>query len=147
MDTETVIREMTAEDVDAVAAMEREIFTVPWKREDFADIIDKNDRGCVVAEKAGEIIGCVVYHNIVGDVDITNVQVKEPFRGQGIGTGLMKAAMDSARAIGGRNFTLEVRESNNAARALYGSLGFVQEGKRRGFYEDPREDAVIMWLR
>lgn len=147
MDREIVIREMTAEDVDAVAAMESEIFTAPWKKEDFADIVYKDDRGCVVAQKAGEIIGCVVYHNIVGDVDITNVQVKEGFRGQGIAKGLMEAAMDKARTIGGTSFTLEVRESNSAAKALYRSLGFVQEGIRRGFYEDPREDAVIMWLR
>ena len=55
--------------------------------------------------------------------------------------------MDKARTIGGTSFTLEVRESNSAAKALYRSLGFVQEGIRRGFYEDPREDAVIMWLR
>ena len=102
--------------------------------------------GCIVAEEDGEIIGCVVYHNIVGDVDMTNVQVKEAHRKRGIGTALMKATMEKARSVGGERFTLEVRESNLAAIALYESLGFTVEGKRRGFYEHPREDALIMWL-
>lgn len=137
---------MTSSDIDAVAEMEREIFTTPWKKDDFADLLDKNDRGCIVAEEEGEIIGCVVYRNIVGDVDITNVQVKEAHRGRGTGAALMKAAMDEARKSGGLRFTLEVRESNKAAIALYKSLGFKAEGIRRGFYEHPREDAVIMWL-
>lgn len=137
---------MTSSDIDAVAEMEREIFTAPWKKDDFADLLDKNDRGCVVAEEEGEIIGCVVYRNIVGDVDITNVQVKDAHRGRGTGAALMKAAMDEARKSGGIRFTLEVRGSNKAAIALYKSLGFKAEGIRRGFYEHPREDAVIMWL-
>ena len=140
------IRTMTAADVDAVAEMESETFSMPWKKDDFAGLLDRADRGCVVAEEEGRLIGCVVYHNIVGDVDITNVQVKEAFRGRGIATALMKAAIDKAGSIGGKRFTLEVRESNRAAIALYESLGFTTEGRRRGFYSDPTEDALIMWL-
>ena len=141
-----LIREMAAADVDAVTEMERSNFSTPWKMDDFADLLEKSDMGCIVAEEDGEIIGCVVYHNIVGDVDMTNVQVKEAHRKRGIGTALMKAAMEKARSVGGERFTLEVRESNLAAIALYESLGFTVEGKRRGFYEHPREDALIMWL-
>lgn len=137
---------MAAADVDAVTEMERSNFSTPWKMDDFADLLEKSDMGCIVAEEDGEIIGCVVYHNIVGDVDMTNVQVKEAHRKRGIGTALMKAAMEKARSVGGERFTLEVRESNLAAIALYESLGFTVEGKRRGFYEHPREDALIMWL-
>lgn len=137
---------MAAADVDAVTEMERSNFSTPWKMDDFADLLEKSDMGCIVAEEDGEIIGCVVYHNIVGDVDMTNVQVKEAHRKRGIGTALMKATMEKARSVGGERFTLEVRESNLAAIALYESLGFTVEGKRRGFYEHPREDALIMWL-
>ena len=139
------IHKMTAEETETVADMERCIFSRPWKLKDFEELLDKPDRGCVVAVDQGEVIGCVVYRNIVGDVDITNVQVKEAYRGRGIGKRLMEAAMEKAAAIGGERFTLEVRESNKAAIALYRSLGFNEEGKRRDFYENPREDAVIMW--
>ncbi len=142
-----IIRDMTLSDLDAVTEMERTNFTFPWKKDDFADLIDRDDMGCVVAEQDGEIVGCVVYHDILGDVDITNVQVKEAFRGRGIGRELMKAAIERARDIGGREFTLEVRAGNTAAISLYESLGFKTEGARKGFYTGPVEDAVIMWLR
>ena len=145
------------EDIGAVVKLEESNFSHPWKKADFEDLTDKDDRGCVVAKKAGNpaggpgdgqagrIVGCVVYRNIAGDVDITNVQVDTAFRRQGIARALMVKAMEYARAAGGERFTLEVRASNTPAIALYESLGFVNEGIRPGFYEDPREDAVIMW--
>lgn len=169
MDKDIKIRKITLEDIDDVVKLEESNFSAPWKRADFVDLIDKDDRGCVVAElnrdpcgesgtgsdrdpcgeagagQPGRIIGCVVYRNIVGDVDITNVQVDMAFRRQGIARELMVKAMEYARAAGGERFTLEVRASNAPAIALYESLGFVSEGVRPGFYEDPREDAVIMW--
>ena len=157
MDKDIKIRKITLEDIDDVVRLEESNFAHPWKRADFEDLTDKDDRGCVVAEPVADhagdkeagintrIIGCVVYRNIVGDVDITNVQVDKAFRRQGIARALMTEAMDCARAAGGERFTLEVRASNSPAIALYESLGFVSEGLRPGFYEDPHEDAVIMW--
>lgn len=151
------IRRIKASDIDDVVRLEESNFSHPWKRADFEDLINKDDRGCVVAGltmnhaggdgegRSGKIIGCVVYRNIVGDVDITNVQVDESFRRQGIARALMVKAMEYARAARGERFTLEVRASNKQAIALYESLGFVSEGIRPGFYENPREDAVIMW--
>ncbi|MCR4806038.1 MAG: ribosomal protein S18-alanine N-acetyltransferase [Lachnospiraceae bacterium] len=141
------IRKITTADIDAVAKLEEENFDMPWKKSDFEDLIDKENRGCVVALEGDRVVGCVVYHNIVGDVDITNVQVKDDFRRKGIARELMKEAMKEARAAGGDSFTLEVRASNAPAIALYESLGFVSEGVRPNFYENPREDAVIMWYR
>ncbi len=136
---------MTAADTEAVAAMEESIFNEPWKHRDFEELLDKPDRGCIVAKAGDEIAGCVVFHNIAGDVDITNVQVKVEYRGRGIGKHLMTEAMEKARAAGGERFTLEARESNLAAISLYESLGFAAEGKRKDFYRNPREDAIIMW--
>lgn len=157
MDKDIKIRKITLEDIDDVVRLEEDNFSHPWKRADYEDLTDKDDRGCVVAKEAGNpacepgdvsagrVIGCVVYRNIVGDVDITNVQVDKAFRRQGIARELMGKAMECARAVGGERFTLEVRASNAPAIALYESLGFVSAGIRPGFYEDPREDAVIMW--
>lgn len=167
MDKDIRIRRITAEDIDDVVKLEESSFSQPWRKADFEDLIDKPDRGCLVAELTkdpavradsgsipsvgakreapGRIVGCVVYRDIVGDVDITNVQVDEAFRRRGIARALMEEAMEQARAAGGERFTLEVRASNTPAITLYGSLGFVSEGIRPGFYESPKEDAVIMW--
>ncbi len=157
MDKDIKIRKIRIEDADDVVRLEESNFSAPWKKADFEDLIDKDDRGCVVAQLSrdpdgeagdkihGRIVGCVVYRNIVGDVDITNVQVDTAFRRQGIARELMVKAMEYARACGGVRFTLEVRASNAPAIALYESLGFVSAGVRPGFYESPREDAVIMW--
>lgn len=146
-DYDIEIRSMTAQDLDDVSSLERSNFSTPWKREDFEDLLDKPDKGCMVAIAGNKTVGCVVYHNIVGDVDITNVQVDENFRRQGIAKELMMAAMDRARSVGGENFTLEVRASNTAAIALYKSLGFMPEGVRKNFYNHPTEDALILWKR
>ena len=79
--------------------------------------------------------------------DITNIVVKEAYRGRGIGTSLVKALLEEGRRLGMQEFTLEVRAGNQAAIHVYESLGFVCEGIRRRFYERPAEDAWIMWRR
>lgn len=142
-----IIRQMLRSDLDAVAELEADNFPEPWKRKDFEELIDNPDKGCIVAEDEGAIVGLAVYHNILGDVDITNVQVKDDHRRLGIGRMVVEETISEARNKGGMNFTLEVRASNEAAVCLYESFGFKTEGIRRGFYEHPKEDAHIMWLR
>ena len=100
-----------------------------------------------VAEDEGRIVGLAVYRNILGDVDITNVQVRTGHRRQGIGRSIVEKTVSKARETGGRNYTLEVRASNTDAIRLYEALGFKTEGIRKGFYDHPKEDAIIMWLR
>ena len=146
-DSGLIIREMTSADIEAVSELEKCNFSTPWRREDFEELTENPDKGCVVAEEDGEIVGVTVYHNILGDVDITNVQVRQDHRGRGISKLLMLEAMKAAGSIGGENFTLEVRASNEPAIGLYESLGFKTEGARKNFYEHPREDALIMWLK
>ena len=82
-----------------------------------------------------------------GDADITNVMVREDHRRAGIAEEMLKELMERSKEIGARNFTLEVRASNLPAIRLYEKLGFKSEGVRPGFYEHPKEDAVIYWIR
>ena len=82
-----------------------------------------------------------------GDADITNVFVRDGYRRRGIAEEMLKKLMEESRGIGARNFTLEVRSSNYAAIRLYEKLGFVSEGVRPGFYDHPKEDALIYWIR
>ena len=93
------------------------------------------------------LVGNCGVRNIVGEGEITNVAVDVDYRGQGIAQRLMKALLARGTEMGITAFTLEVRNGNEPAVRLYESLGFVQEGLRRNFYENPKEDARIYWKR
>ena len=84
---------------------------------------------------------------MAGEGEISNVAVAEKFRRRGIGRKLMEYMLKEAPSFGIGDLTLEVRVSNAPAISLYESLGFHKEGVRPGFYEKPKEDALIMWKR
>ena len=126
------IRELRAEDVPAVARIEAEVFSEPWTERDFLEMVKADYAHYYVAEEAGEI---------------TNVAVAPLFRRKGTGRRLMEYLLKKAPSCGIGDCTLEVRAGNSPAISLYESLGFRTEGIRPGFYEKPREDALIMWKR
>ena len=82
-----------------------------------------------------------------GDGEVTNVSVSGDCRREGVGYKMVKQLLERGRGIGIENYTLEVRAGNAAAIRLYEKLGFVSEGVRPGFYDEPKEDAVIYWKR
>lgn len=141
------IREMTEEDVPYVCEIEEATFSMPWKADDFIDMIRRDNLTYLVAELDGTIIGGAGFRNVLGDGEITNVAIKSAFRGRGYGKILVSELLKKGREMGADEFTLEVRVSNTPAIKLYESLGFKSEGVRPGFYEKPREDAMIMWIR
>lgn len=141
------IRELTAADVEAVSRIEQETFSMPWSPRDFLEMVEADYAYYYVAEVEGEIVGCCGIRNIAGEGEITNVVVASGFRGRGIGRMLMEHMLTEASCHGMRDCTLEVRVSNTPAIHLYESLGFKSEGIRPGFYEKPKEDAMIMWKR
>lgn len=141
------IRELTAADVEAVSRIEQETFSMPWSPQDFLEMVEADYAYYYVAEVEGEIVGCCGIRNMAGEGEITNVAVASDFRGKGIGRALMEYMLREAPSHGMGDCTLEVRVSNVSAIHLYESLGFKSEGIRPGFYEKPKEDAVIMWKR
>ena len=141
------ILEMKEEDLPAVSRMEEETFSMPWSAADFLDMIRCEYAYYVVAKERNEILGCCGIRNMCGDGEITNVVVRQIHRRKGIGELMLRGLMEQSRAIGVKNYTLEVRETNEAAIRLYEKLGFSVEGRRKNFYEKPREDALIMWKR
>ena len=141
------IRSIRESDLDAVAAIEEKLFSHPWKKSDFADMVNRQDRGYIVAELDGVVIGGAAYRNIVGDVEITNVELLEEYRGNGYSKLIMQRVIVAGREAGGEAFTLEVRSKNEVAIGLYKRMGFVIEGVRKSFYDLPKDDALIMWLR
>lgn len=142
-----IIRELRAEDAEAVSRIEEAAFSMPWKVGDFLEMVEADYAHYYVAEIDGEIAGCCGIRNIAGEGEITNVVVAEKFRQRGIGRSLMEYMLKEAPSFGIGDCTLEVRVSNIPAVSLYESLGFKSEGVRPGFYEKPREDALIMWKR
>ncbi len=95
----------------------------------------------------GRILGYCGLIRSFDEADITNVTVHEDCRRLGIGRRMLEELLKEGHDMGIKNFSLEVRASNEAAFSLYRKLGFSQEGLRKNFYDNPVEDARILWLR
>ena len=141
------IERMLPEDTRDVADIERSCFSRPWSEAAFSDAIKKDCYLFYVAKCDGKIVGNAGLIISMDEADVTNVAVKEAFRRQGIAYKLLYKLINDASEQGIKAFTLEVREHNTAAISLYERLGFVCEGKRPHFYDDPDEDALIYWKR
>lgn len=138
-----MIRAWQAKDNLAVAKIERESFTDPWTEDMLAQSLSSPAfKGFV--EDDGDIKG---YVGVIcaGDAEIALIAVDPQFRKQGIGRRLLERAVDYARQCGCENVFLEVRTGNEAAKALYGGLGFKAIAVRRRYYADG-EDAIVMVL-
>lgn len=144
---EIVVREMAKTDVEAASVIEREAFSMPWSADDFLEMVEADYAFYYVAELAGEIVGCCGIRNIAGEGEITNVVVAACHRKKGIARKMMEYMLGEAEKKGIGDCTLEVRCSNLPAIRLYEGLGFKSEGVRPGFYDKPKEDALIMWKR
>ena len=142
-----IIRELAVADVEAVSRIEEAVFSMPWKPNDFLTMIEADYAHYFVAEEDGEIAGYCGVRNMAGEGEISNVAVAGKIRRRGIGRKLMEYMLKEAPSFGIGDLTLEVRVSNAPAISLYESLGFHKEGVRPGFYEKPKEDALIMWKR
>ena len=142
-----IIRKMQESDLDEVCKIEQESFSIPWTREAMADSLKSENNVYLVAEYAGKIVGYCGRWGIVGEGQINNVAVDASYQGRGIASKMMKALIEEGSRKKLTEFTLEVRESNIAAIRLYEKTGFQKEGIRKNFYDAPKEDAVIMWLK
>ena len=141
------IREMQSRDVDTITSLEESCFSMPWKRHDFEEILTNPDRIYLVAEYNEVIVGGCMLTMIAGEGDISNVAVREDYRRKHIATILIQELLSFGEEKGIHDFTLEVREQNKTAIRLYEHAGFVLEGIRPGFYDKPKDNAVIMWRR
>ena len=146
MPNDCVIRRMTLDDLDAVAAIEAATFPTPWSRDSFRQELERNVAArYLVAEMEGQVIGYAGAWIILDESHITNIAIEESRRGLGYGRALTTALMQYLSNLGAAYATLEVRRSNLRAQNLYKSLGFVELGVRKRYYEDNREDALIMY--
>ena len=145
-----IIRKAVPEDAGAISKIEELSIKRPWSIVLIKNDLETNPNASYwVAEDDGAVQGFIGVHNIVGEINITNVAVHPDYRRRGLADALMQAMKSEfdSRKAGGEDIigiTLEVRQSNTAAIKLYEKYGFKAEGVRKGYYSDG-EDALIMW--
>ncbi|SHJ47817.1 ribosomal protein S18-alanine N-acetyltransferase [Desulfofundulus thermosubterraneus] len=146
MSMELTFTEMSCEHLDEVMAIEQASFPTPWSRYAFTYELLQNEFAVYIVVLVGQkVVGYAGMWLILDEAHVTNVAVHPQYRRRHIGRKLMQELMRRAVTLGASRMTLEVRTSNHVARRLYTSLGFVERGRRRGYYTDTNEDAVIMW--
>lgn len=138
------IRRMRPRDMAAVMAIETASYTVPWSEATFRGLIHRSDADVVVAEAEGELVGYAAAWFVADQAELGNVAVAESWRRRGIGARLVAVVLERAGERGMREVFLEVRPSNTVARRLYEQFGFRDVSRRRNYYAEPREDAVVM---
>jgi ribosomal-protein-alanine N-acetyltransferase len=138
---------MNADHLDEVAELERVCFPDPWSRNMLAEELGNALSAFLVAlDETGAVAGYAGLQVILDEGYILNIAVRPDCRRQGVAGQLIQVFLDFARGNRLAFLTLEVRASNYDAIALYGSRGFRGTGRRRNYYENPREDAIIMTL-
>ena len=136
---------MNADHLDEVAELERICFSTPWSRNMLAEELDNMLSAFLVAlDDSDRVVGYAGVQVVLDEGYITNIAVRPECRRQGVAAKLLQVFLDFAKANKLSFLTLEVRASNYDAIALYGSRGFRSVGRRKNYYEHPREDALIM---
>ena len=139
-------RPMGGSDLPEVLTIERDSFVSPWTECLFREGLCSPITRSFVAVHDGAILGYAVFYLVKDEAHILNVAVRRESRNNGFGMYLMMNLIASSRNEGVKFFFLEVRESNSAARHLYRKLGFVMVGRRKNYYQETKEDAIVMSL-
>jgi ribosomal-protein-alanine N-acetyltransferase len=142
----------TEDDVPSLLALERQSFTHPWSEGNFREVVAEASpaRAVVLREVEGSapggsaVVAYCITQSVVDEIHILDLVVAETRRRQGLGRWLLRFALDRAARRGAERAFLEVRRSNEAAIALYRSVGFAVRGERRGYYREPDEDALVL---
>ena len=138
---------MNADHLDEVAELERICFSVPWSRNMLAEELDNLLSAFLVAlDDSDKVVGYAGVQVILDEGYITNVAVRPDYRRQGIAGELLGVFRRFAEGNKLAFLTLEVRESNAPARALYAKYGYKEVGVRKNYYDHPKENAIIMTL-
>lgn len=137
---------MGKEHIGGMVEVEENCFTTPWTEADFRRELTENKLAIYrVAVEDGKVLGYAGMWHVVTEGQITNVAVLPEHRRRGIGDRLMETMIALAQEREMIGITLEVRTTNEPAQRLYIKYGFRPEGIRKGYYQDTKEDAVIMW--
>ena len=130
--------------VTPIAELEKLCFSDPWSENSVASELHNPLSLWLVALEGETLVGYVGSQTVMGETDMMNVAVHPDHRRQGIALALIRALIEALQARESHSLTLEVRVSNVPAIGLYESLGFQEAGRRRNYYRNPKEDALIL---
>ncbi len=139
-----LVRPARPADVEAMARIEQGVFSDPWPASAFADMLPASHARIMVASSGDDVLGYCVLLRAADEGEIANIAVALDARRRGIAGELLDDALHAAAHSGVASVYLEVRVSNDAARALYASRGFIAVGRRRAYYRNPLEDALVL---
>ena len=139
-----IITNMNRQHVTQVAELEKICFSDPWSENSIASELDNQLAFWLVALEGEIVAGYIGSQTVMDETDMMNVAVHPDFRRQGIAEALVNGLVDRLKAMGSHCLTLEVRASNAPAISLYEKLGFSEIGRRKNYYRNPREDALIL---
>ena len=135
---------MNKDHVSQIAQLEAQCFSDPWSEKSIASELENPLSLWLVAEENGQVFGYVGSQTVLDESDMMNIAVDPRFRRQGIARALIETLIAELAKMGSRCLRLEVRVSNENARALYARMGFRQLGLRKNYYHNPKEDALIL---
>lgn len=138
------IRPMEEAHVPQIAQLEKLCFSDPWSESSIASELSNSLSCWLVAMEGEQVAGYIGSQTVMGETDMMNVAVAPDYRRQGVGEKLILTLVDILKARGSHWLMLEVRQSNAPARALYEKLGFAEVGRRKNYYRNPKEDALIL---
>ncbi|MGZ4820093.1 MAG: ribosomal protein S18-alanine N-acetyltransferase [Terriglobales bacterium] len=137
------IRPATPADITAMRSIEAQAATTRWSEQAYHGIFSANPHRVALVFEDNDVEGFLVASQLGPDWELENIAVATNARRRGIGSALLTHFLTVFNTYGGVSVFLEVRESNAAARKLYEKHGFVEAGRRREYYQDPAEDAVL----
>jgi tRNA threonylcarbamoyl adenosine modification protein YeaZ/ribosomal-protein-alanine acetyltransferase len=133
--------------IDSVLEIERASFTSPWTKEMYlSELANRGVSYCYLAKEAGgRVVGFCSFWRVLDELHVNNLAVLPEMRRRGVASALLSHVVAQGARLGASRATLEVRRSNDSARALYGRFGFTIAGVRRAYYTNPVEDALVLW--
>jgi ribosomal-protein-alanine N-acetyltransferase len=141
------IRRATVNDIPAILRIAAQSSSAAqWSKKQYEDLLSSDQESrhlLILAVNGDDPLGFLVAHHVAPDWELENIVVAESARRRGIGTRLLEELLISARKTNSDSVFLEVRESNAIARALYEQLGFQHDGRRKSYYSNPVEDALL----
>lgn len=140
------LESLVEEHIAAILAIEKVSNGAPWSERSFRNELQHPNGVFLVAKDGGRVVGYAGAWYVVDEAHITTVAVDPDYRRKGIGRALTIAILDAAKERGMACSTLEVRAGNEAAIELYQQLGYVTTARRKAYYPDNQEDALVMWL-
>jgi ribosomal-protein-alanine N-acetyltransferase len=144
---EFLVRAMQPEDIPAVMGIDKDSFPNPWPENTYWYELRKNPAShllVIQARETAQVVGVAGYWLVIDEAHISTFAVHPDWRSRGVGKILLAALLRHAASHGAASATLEVRTGNAAARSLYRGFGFRTVGRRKGYYQNNGEDAVLM---